>query len=101
MAVAIVSDWKAEDRSTAAYDRLVELMRAREDPPAGLIFHSAGFADDATWRVFDVWETQEDADRFIQERLMPAMGQLPPEAGGGPPDAVSAYEVHGYQVGST
>ena len=97
MAVAIINDWRVQDSSTANYDRMVELMRAREDPPAGLIFHCAGFVDDATWRVFDLWESQEDADRFVQERLMPALGQLPPDAAGGPPDAVVAYEVHAHQ----
>ena len=98
MAVAIVNDWSVQDRSTASYDRLAELMRTREEPPAGLIFHCAGFADDATWRVLDVWESQEDADRFVRERLLPALGQLPPEVAGSPPDQVSAYEVHAFQA---
>lgn len=53
------------------------------EPPAGLITHTAG-ATSSGWRIFDVWETQEDLDRFNETYIMPAvqgmdLPQIPPE----------------------
>ena len=40
--------------------------------PEGLISHTAG-ATDSGWVVLDIWESQEAFDRFLAERLGPAM----------------------------
>jgi quinol monooxygenase YgiN len=74
-------------------------MDVRNNPPAGLLFHTAGFVDDRTWRIFDVWESREDVERFMNERLMPALRELPADAGAGPPATDITYELHGYQRG--
>ena len=42
------------------------------DAPAGGIFHAAGPSPNGGWRVFEVWESEEDARRFQQDRLRPA-----------------------------
>ncbi|MGH2371818.1 MAG: hypothetical protein ACRDI2_26905 [Chloroflexota bacterium] len=42
------------------------------EAPAGGIFHAAGPSPNGGWRVLEVWESEEDARRFAQERLMPA-----------------------------
>ena len=41
------------------------------DRPAGGIFHVAGPSPNGGWRVIEVWESEEDAQRFV-ERLRPA-----------------------------
>ena len=53
------------------------------EPPTGLIVHTAG-ATSSGWRVFDVWETTEDFERFNNELIMPAvegmdLPQIPPD----------------------
>jgi hypothetical protein len=53
------------------------------EPIQGLIVHTAG-ATTSGFRIFDVWETQEDFDRFNNEFIMPAvegmdLPQIPPE----------------------
>jgi hypothetical protein len=53
------------------------------EAPAGLIIHTAG-AIPSGWRVFDVWESAEDFQRFNDELIMPAlegtdMPATPPE----------------------
>jgi hypothetical protein len=52
------------------------------DRPAGGIFHAAGPSPNGGWRVIEVWESQEDAQRFVKERLLPAFeavgAALPP-----------------------
>ena len=40
--------------------------------PAGGIFHLAGPSPNGGWRVLEVWESEEDARRFREERLLPA-----------------------------
>jgi hypothetical protein len=47
--------------------------------------HSAGFDDEAgVFRIFDVWETREQAERFLAEHVQPLVEQGPgciPESG--------------------
>jgi hypothetical protein len=89
---AIVGD----DRSTTNYDAVSNELDADANPPAGLIAHTAGFDEDGgVFRIFDVWETREDADRFISERLMPVVEKL--LAGrddAPPPDREGFYDLH-------
>jgi hypothetical protein len=39
---------------------------------SGLIAHVSGPTPDG-WRIIDVWESQQDFDRFLVERLNPAL----------------------------
>jgi hypothetical protein len=39
-------------------------------PPAGQLFHAAGPTADG-WRVIEIWEAQEPAERFYQHTLAP------------------------------
>jgi hypothetical protein len=61
-----------------------------EDPPDGLIFHASGPVDGG-WQVLDFWETREQFDRFIAERVAPAMA----DAGASPP-IIEEFPVHEY-----
>ena len=67
-----------------------ETGHARERLAEGLIFHTAGW-DEGTkvFRIFDVWETQEDSQRVQDERLIPIM-----QGAGAPPDRSHYYEIH-------
>jgi hypothetical protein len=96
MAVAFVNEFDVEsgDRSTTVYDKVNERLGIEADMPPGLICHTAGFADDV-FRIFDVWESREQADRFYDDRLMPIVKAAMEEAGeGGPPDRQYFYELH-------
>jgi hypothetical protein len=63
------------------------------EAPAGGIFHVAGPSPNGGWRVIEVWESEEDAKRFLEERLKPAL-----EAVGvpGPPPQPQFWPVHNY-----
>jgi hypothetical protein len=78
MAVVMVQD--VDGGSQELYDRITEHLNAREDPPEGLIIHTAG-PTESGWRVVDVWESAEALGRFRDQRLMPAIsaaiGSLP------------------------
>ncbi len=69
------------------------------DPPDGLIFHSAGEFD-GRFQVFNVWESQEQAERFIEDRLRPAIkAAVGEEAFEQMPDADRTFtDVHNYEI---
>jgi len=62
-----------------------------------LIVHTAGFDEDAgVFRIFDVWESREDAVRFQEQTLNPILGEVlgalpdPPA----PPSRDGFYDLH-------
>src|SRR5688572_9164369 len=43
------------------------------EAPAGGILHIAGPSPNGGWRVIEVFESEEDAGRFVKERFGPAL----------------------------
>ncbi len=81
-----------DDRSTEIYDAVARLWADGGTPP-GLILHCAGYDEGGVWRGVDVWESREDAERFFNERMLPAIL----EATGGspiPPPIQQTFELH-------
>jgi hypothetical protein len=68
MPVAMLIDNPAG--SQEIYDKVREHLGLEK--PAGGIFHVAGPSPSGGWRVVEIWESEEDARRFVQERLKPA-----------------------------
>ena len=76
MAVAYIQEFPIQDRSTANYDFVAE--KIGDGPFQGLIAHTAGWDDEAgVFRILDVWETREDAERFLAEHVQPLIEQGP------------------------
>jgi hypothetical protein len=96
MAVAFLQEFSpTDDRSTTNYDAIAGRIGGQEAPPEGLIVHSAGFGEDGTFRIYDVWESREHAERFISERLMPIVEELTAGRDDAPPPArQELYELH-------
>jgi hypothetical protein len=74
------------------YDRVRE--RLGLEKPAGGIFHVAGPSPDGGWRVIEVWESEEDAKRFVKERLLPAFQAV----GAAPPPRAQFWLVHNHMA---
>src|SRR5690349_19561948 len=97
MAVAYVQEFTIRDRSTQNYDWVAE--KIGDGPFDGLIVHTAGFDDDAgVFRILDIWETREQAERFLAEHVTPLIEQGPdafpnPETFA-PPAREGFYELH-------
>ena len=68
------------------------------EAPAGGIFHCAGPSPNGGWRVIEVWETQEDAQRFRDERLLPAFEAVGVPMGGVQPEF---WPIHNSMVGAS
>jgi hypothetical protein len=83
MSVAFVQEFKidADDRSTTNYDTIRDQLNF--DDGAGV------------FRIFDVWETREQAERFQQDRLMPIVEKMMATRDDAtPPDRQDYYELH-------
>jgi hypothetical protein len=90
MAVAMMVD--NPEGSQEIYDSVRE--RLGLETPAGGIFHAAGPTPKGGWRVIEVWESEEDAKRFVTERLLPAFDAL----GAAPPPPPELWPVHNYMA---
>jgi hypothetical protein len=58
----------------AGQEQYEAVMQALGHDPARL-FHCAGPTEDG-WMVVDVWESQEAADAFLTERLLPVVRKV-------------------------
>src|SRR5438128_1049652 len=82
-----------QEQYDAVNQRLgIDPKRGQGDWPPGLLFHAGG-AKAGGWVVFEVWETRDAQERFMNERLGQAL------AHGGitdPPARVEWLEIAGY-----
>jgi hypothetical protein len=90
MAIAMMVDNNGGTQEI--YDRVRE--RLGLEKPAGGIFHAAGPSPDGGWRVIEVWDSEEDAKRFVKERLLPAFEAV----GAAPPPPPQFWPVHNYMA---
>ena len=86
MAIAMIVDNREGSQET--YERVADQL-GLERPPGG-IFHAAGPSPNGGWRVIEVWESEEDAKRFVAERLLPAFQA----AGAPPPPPPEIWTIH-------
>jgi len=88
MAVAMMVD--NPQGSQEIYERVRVLIGLER--PAGGILHLAGPSPNGGWRVIEVWESKEDAQRFFEERVMPASEAV----GAAVPPAPQFWPVHNH-----
>ena len=83
----------------AVYGRILEQLG--DEVPTGLIVHLVVERPEGGLRYFDVWESEEDWDRFAEERLHPVVHpllsshfgeELPPE-----PERAPLRVIHVWQ----
>ena len=96
MAVAFIQEFPIVSGETTNYDAIDAELDARNNPPDGLILHTAGFDHDAgVFRVFDVWSDAASAGRFYEGQVAPLVAKVfanDPEAA--PPSREASYELH-------
>jgi len=97
MAVAVIQEFPVdgENRGDTNYDQVQEALGVSDNPPAGQLVHTAGFDEEAgVFRIFDVWESREAWDAFLNDRLMPIVRPLMEQGGRQPETRV--YELHDF-----
>lgn len=100
MAIAYVQEFEivGGDTSTTNYDAISQRLNL-DSAPDGLIVHTAGFdSEKGVFRIFDVWESREAGQRFLDETLNPLLEQYMAEVADSqelsPPTADYWYELH-------
>ncbi|HYZ79271.1 MAG TPA: hypothetical protein VE596_18040 [Gaiellaceae bacterium] len=89
MATVMQMTWPEITRDD--YERAREAVRWEDDVPQGAILHVSWFEDGL--RVIDVWESEDDFNRFANDRLMPKLQEL--GIGSNQPD-VRFHDAHAY-----
>jgi len=97
MPVAVVQEWSEGTGETTNYDAVSERLRASGGGAEGLHVHAAGVLEGGGFRIFEVWESREQFERFVQERLMPILRELRTDEHGSAP-TVTSYELHNFFV---
>ena len=107
MAIAYLQEFEIKDgdTSTTNYDAVAAALDL-QNAPEGLLIHTAGFDHDAgVFRIFDVWETREQGEKFINERLGPIIEPMAAAAAQSadsdfaPPSREVWYELHDSMAG--
>ncbi|RAK60742.1 hypothetical protein DJ021_13455 [Phenylobacterium hankyongense] len=59
----------------AKYDAIIEQLDLERSPPPGAMTHTCGFDENGIC-VADVWNTREDFEAFMTDRLAPVFAKL-------------------------
>ena len=96
MAIMVIQEFDVEEdeRSTTNYDAVSGRLALESDPPAGLLFHTAGYTGRGQFRIANVWDSQESWDSFREGRLAEALKPLMESGEGNPPTAEYSHELH-------
>lgn len=63
----------ADAPSRSTYDGVSARLGLAENPPAGLLMHTASELDSGRVRIVDIWESEHAMQSFSRERLHPAL----------------------------
>jgi hypothetical protein len=91
MATAMLMEWAGVTQDQ--YDQVMRTLNLDKNPPAGGMFHVAGFTS-GTLHVLDVWESQQAFEKFQKDRLAAAVQK----AGITSQPKVQFYPVHNIYV---
>jgi hypothetical protein len=96
MAVMMIQEFAVaeDDLGTANYDAVNERLNIGDDPPRGLIVHTAGFTGKGLFRIADVWESLADWESFRDGPLAAALKPTMESADASPPVEQYTYELH-------
>ncbi len=73
MAIGMIFDQPGGTQ--AQYEQVRDEVCPGNVPPPGMLYHAAG-ATEHGWCVIEVWESQEAAKRFFDDKLGRALGKV-------------------------
>ena len=73
MAVVMIMEW--EGVTLDQYDQARKVVNWEGDAPFGGMYHVAA-SDGSKLRVTDVWDSAEQFQQFVEQRLMPGVKQV-------------------------
>ena len=95
MAVLMTMEFEA---TTDQYDAADKAVNAKEDPPDGLIAHTAQDLGNGKIRVVDIWESPEAFGAFAETRLAAAIKETLGEDSGQDPEPQFTELHNAYSV---
>lgn len=90
--MAILRIQRPEGVSFEMYEAVQSKVNVESDPPAGLIMHTAGEVEGGL-QVVDVWESEDAANRFAEQRLLPAIREVAGDQAPPNPPNATVYEL--------
>jgi hypothetical protein len=75
MAVAVIQEFEATREN---YEKVNE--KIGDAAPEGLILHTVSDLGGDRWKLVDVWESAEAFQNFVQNKLIPAIAEVDPDA---------------------
>ena len=88
--MAILSILTGNNITKQMYEALRKEVDWEHKHPAGLVLHAAAFDDSGNnIRVIDIWESQEQLNNFVSNRLMPMM-----QKGGVPAPKAETFQIN-------
>jgi quinol monooxygenase YgiN len=75
MAVAVIQEFEATPEN---YEKVNE--KIGDAAPEGLILHTVSDLGGDRWKLVDVWESAEAFQNFVQNKLIPAIAEVDPDA---------------------
>jgi hypothetical protein len=89
MAVVLIANVPSRE----LYESVSAAAHVNDDPPPGVIVHTATEMPDGTVKIIDVWESQADFEAFERDRLMPAFQSLGGPAEPPPREVYEPFDV--------
>jgi hypothetical protein len=86
--MAVLALFRSPRVDPALYDAIIQELDLERRPASGALTHACGF-DDSGICVVDVWESRQDFDAFMSDRLRPVFAKLNVEVD--PPVVLDAY----------
>jgi hypothetical protein len=89
MAVLVIQEFEA---TREEYDKVTEKLG--DSAPEGAILHAGCDLGGDKWRSVDVWESPEAFQNFVQNKLIPAIAEVNPDAPqAGEPEILEIYDL--------
>jgi heme-degrading monooxygenase HmoA len=89
MAVVVTQEFEATPED---YEKVSE--KIGDAAPEGLIVHTVTELGGDKWKLVDVWESAEDFQNFVQNKLIPAIAEVNPDAPQAPqPEIVEVRDI--------
>jgi hypothetical protein len=95
MAVGIILEWDGFD--TSDYDGVCERIGFPANWPEALISHAAGQSEEGL-RLTEIWESREDFDRWIENVIQPAVGEIAGDRVQDSPPNFVEFSLHRYET---
>ena len=73
MAIGVI--FESEGMNQEQYDQARGEIAPDNAPPPGMLYHAAG-PSERGWRVIEVWESPEVAQRFFEQKVDPVLERM-------------------------